>query len=69
MHKLKYMTDLKPLPKRRIAILSEESGIDVKRIRDWGFAQCVLSAVWSAEGVKGPSHALRVAKVLYTMKL
>lgn len=62
--KLKDMSDLQPLLKRRISILSEELGTDAARIRDWCFAQCVLSAVWSTEGDKGPSHALRVAESL-----
>ncbi len=67
--KLKEMADLEPLLTRRIKILSDELGIDAGRIRDWGFAQCMLSAVWSVEGVKAPSHALRVAEVLDTIRL
>jgi streptomycin 6-kinase len=65
--KLKVITDLEPLLRRRINILSEELEVKPQRIRDWSFAQCVLSAVWNAEGVKGPSHALRVAEVLDTI--
>lgn len=67
--KLKSVTNLEPLLQRRIAILSEELGFEATRIRDWCFAQCMLSAVWSAEGVKGPSHALRVAEVLDTLSI
>lgn len=65
--KLKNITDLEPLLRRRISIFSEELGIDAQRICDWGFAQCMLSAVWSTEDVKGPSHALRVARILDTL--
>lgn len=62
--KLKTVTNLRPILARRIAVLSEELHIDRERIRQWGFAHMVLSAIWSAEGVKGPEHALRVARVL-----
>ncbi len=62
--KLKEVANLQPLLMRRIQILSEELGFEAARIRDWCFAQCMLSAVWNAEGVKGPSHALRVAEIL-----
>jgi len=65
--KLKNVADLEPLLQRRIAILSERLGFEATRIRDWGFVQCMLSAVWSTESVKGPSHALRVAEVLDTL--
>jgi streptomycin 6-kinase len=34
---------------RRIAILAEELGFDRQRLRAWGLAQAVLSAVWSLE--------------------
>lgn len=62
--KLKDIAALKPLLRRRIALLSEELNVGPSRIRDWCFAQCMLSAVWNAESAKGPGHALRVAEVL-----
>jgi streptomycin 6-kinase len=62
--KIEEIADLQPLLKRRIDILSEELKFDKTRIRDWCFAQCIISAIWSVEGVKGPNHALRVAKAL-----
>ncbi|HEX6506812.1 MAG TPA: aminoglycoside phosphotransferase family protein [Chloroflexota bacterium] len=33
----------------RVALLAEELGVDRERVRLWGIAGCVLSAVWSAE--------------------
>lgn len=62
--KLKNVTNLKPLLINRLAILSEELGVDQQRLKDWCFAQMMLSAIWSVEGIKGPSHALRVAQAL-----
>jgi streptomycin 6-kinase len=61
---LKSIPDLKPLVQRRIEILADELQADSKRITQWCFAQTMLSAVWSAEGSKGPSHALRAAIAL-----
>ena len=34
---------------RRLDVLSEMPGLDRERLRDWGFAQAVLSAVWFVE--------------------
>ncbi|MGO8947281.1 MAG: aminoglycoside phosphotransferase family protein, partial [Ktedonobacterales bacterium] len=50
---------------RRIDQLAEELGFDRERIRDWGFAQAVLSACWFLEdnGV-GWEGALRCAELL-----
>jgi len=64
---LKHINDLKPLVARRIAILAEELEVDSQRITQWCFAQTVLSAVWSTEGVKGPSHALRAAEAINSL--
>jgi streptomycin 6-kinase len=43
------MPDPVRLLARRIAILSEELGFDRRRVRDWAFAQAILSAWWSIE--------------------
>lgn len=62
--KLDKVVDLEPLLRSRIAILSKGLNADPERIRQWCFAQTMLSAVWSAGGVKGHEHALRVAETL-----
>jgi streptomycin 6-kinase len=54
------------LLRRRIEILSEELGFDARRIQQWGFAQTVLSAVWSVESgrIRQSEQALAVAEAL-----
>ncbi|MEZ4673877.1 MAG: aminoglycoside phosphotransferase family protein [Caldilineaceae bacterium] len=42
--------DLGPLLCRRVDQFSELLGFDRERIRHWGIAQAVLSAVWTCEG-------------------
>ena len=63
--KLQQHSDLEQILLRRILVLSEALQIDPHRIHQWGLAQTVLSAVWSAadEG-RGWEHAIRVAEAL-----
>ncbi len=50
---------------RRVEILAEELGFDQQRIREWGFAQAVLSAIWTLESRDtGHEFALTVAGLL-----
>lgn len=50
---------------RRIDILSDELGFDKKRITSWGFAQTILSCIWSIEDkTKGWTHSLNIGKTL-----
>jgi streptomycin 6-kinase len=52
---------------RRLGIYSEVLGIDQQRLRGWGFAQAVLSAIWSiedGENVTPGDPSLIVAKTL-----
>jgi streptomycin 6-kinase len=50
---------------RRIDQLAEGLGVDRERIRQWGFAFAVLSAVWSDEGGgQSGGHSLAVAELL-----
>lgn len=50
---------------RRVALFAEALGMDRERVRAWGIAFAVLSAVWSAEnGGTGWSEAIRVAEAL-----
>ncbi|GHO49348.1 aminoglycoside phosphotransferase family protein [Ktedonospora formicarum] len=42
-------SDPRRVQERRVAILSEELGIDRERVRGWGFSQAVLSVWWSVE--------------------
>jgi streptomycin 6-kinase len=50
---------------RRIDQFADELGFDRARIRDWAFAQAVLSQVWVSEGDDTPD--LRVAEILSTI--
>ncbi|HUS16612.1 MAG TPA: aminoglycoside phosphotransferase family protein, partial [Chloroflexia bacterium] len=43
------MPDAARVTARRVDQLAEELGFDRARIRGWGLAQAVLSAVWSLE--------------------
>ena len=57
--------DLRPLLTRRVDQLSELLNFDHERVRHWGIAQAVLSAVWSAEGEGyGWEFTMRVAELL-----
>jgi streptomycin 6-kinase len=50
---------------RRIALLSEELGLDRERVRGWGLAQAVLAAYWGLEdGGQVWSEALVFAELL-----
>jgi streptomycin 6-kinase len=63
--------DLRGVLRRRIVILAEELSIDPRRIRHWGIAQTVLSAVWSAESgsTKAVQRAVAVAEALNTIEV
>lgn len=50
--------------KKRIDILSERLGFERERIRKWGFAHAVLSALWSIEDKGDPSYAAWCAELL-----
>lgn len=63
-------TNLKAILSRRIAIMSEELGIERERIRQWGIAQNVLSAIWKIEdGGKDWFHPFNIAETISTLKL
>jgi streptomycin 6-kinase len=47
--RLRTLPDMKPLLARRIALLADALDLDRERIRGWGIAQVVLSAIWSLE--------------------
>ena len=49
---------------RRSRIIAERLGVDQRRVLAWGFAQAVLSAVWSREDGEAPDHALAVANAI-----
>jgi streptomycin 6-kinase len=55
-----------PVVDRRIRIIAERLGLDRERVLAWGFAQAVLSAVWSREDGEAPDHALAVAGAIFT---
>ena len=68
--KLQQHPELEQILLRRILVLSEALDIDPHRIQQWGLAQTVLSAVWSAadEG-RGWEHAIGVAEALDTITI
>lgn len=45
---------------RRLAIVSEHSGIDVDTVRSWVIAWCALSVTWTAKSGSRPwtAHAI-----------
>lgn len=49
---------------RRTRLIAERLGLDRRRLLAWGFAQAVLSAVWSREDGEAPDHALAVAAAI-----
>lgn len=69
LHLLKE-SDLKRMLERRIAQFSEELGFDRTRLRDWAFAQAVLSAWWSIEDHGSDWHTgmITLIEVLSTIK-
>lgn len=71
-HFFKNNPDPKKILSRRIAILSEELGIDKERIKQWGIAQNVLSAIWTLEdhGVDGDwKTSISIADALSTLQV
>lgn len=53
----------------RIAILSEELDINRERIRQWGIAQTILSAVWKLEdGGTDWNYCIKIAELLLSIK-
>jgi streptomycin 6-kinase len=54
---------------RRVHQLAEGLGVDPERVRDWGFAFAVLSAVWFDEdGEPLDPHPLHCAELLATIR-
>jgi streptomycin 6-kinase len=49
---------------RRCDIIAERSGVGRDRLLAWGFAQAVLSAVWSWEDGEPADHALALARAM-----
>jgi streptomycin 6-kinase len=63
--KLQNNPDIAKILFHRIMVMSEALQIEPQRIHQWGLAQTVLSAVWSAEdGGTGWQYAIGVAEVL-----
>jgi streptomycin 6-kinase len=55
---------------RRLARLAQDLDVNVDRVLGWGFAQAVLSAVWSVEdgvAVDASSPVLRLAQIMRGM--
>lgn len=49
---------------RRIATFAESLSVDRRRIRDWAFAQAVLSACWSVQDGDSWEEAIQTAELL-----
>lgn len=64
-HNLSDSSDVKGELEKRIAIFSEELGFNPDRIREWGYSQAVLSAIWGLED-NSPQwgNSLKFARVL-----
>ena len=61
-------TNPKTLLRRRIAILSDVLGLEKDKIVAWGFAQTVLSAIWTLEDhSRVDEERLRIAEILNSM--
>ncbi len=57
---------------RRLKIYEERLKLDIKRALGWGFAQAVLSAIWSVEdgfAIDDKNPALRLANAIQPMLL
>lgn len=68
--KLHTSPNMKAILERRIALLSDELGIDRERIRQWGVAQTVLSAIWKLEdGGVDVHYCVKTAKTLSALKV
>jgi streptomycin 6-kinase len=68
--KLETCTNLNQLLNARIIILSDELEIEAERIRKWGFAHTVLSAIWSIEDHgTGWEFPMAIAAVLKTIRI
>lgn len=68
-NRLRGTTELTEILRKRIQILSAELNFDPERIREWGFAQSVLSAVWNDARVKGSEHSVLIAQALLEIKI
>ena len=54
--------DLRKIQDQRIQILVESLELDQKRVRQWSFVRCVLSAIWSVEEGDFSQYAIEVAR-------
>jgi streptomycin 6-kinase len=69
--RLRTLPDAKPLLARRIALLADALNLDRERIRGWGIALAVLSAIWSYEDgddATGAKFAIGCATALAAIK-
>lgn len=64
-HDLAGHTNIKAFETRRIIQLSEKLGFDKKRVKNWAFAQTILSMIWFLEDEKKVNELyIRNAKLL-----
>ncbi len=74
MPRILEVPDLEQMLARRVAQLSEELGMERRRIRGWGLVQCVLNAWWSVVvndqlSMNPPRGILRCAEILAQLKV
>ena len=59
------VSDPEAILANRVAWLAADLGLEPTRVREWGIARLVLSAVWSAENNgTGWRHAIELAEIL-----
>jgi streptomycin 6-kinase len=56
--------DIGRVTDRRIEILADRLRVDKKRLREWGIAHAVLSAIWSLEGKEDWRPAMEIGAIL-----
>jgi streptomycin 6-kinase len=56
--------DAPRLMAQRLAILSEMLSLERERLRNWGLAHAVLSAIWSVEAKEDQRPAMECARIL-----
>lgn len=68
-NRMKNVSNLEDVLRKRILILAEELNFEPSRIHKWCFTQTVLSAVWNDDELKTSDHAVRVAVALHALNI
>ena len=57
--------DARGAMRRRVEMLADLTGFDRERVRLWGLAQAVLTAIWADEARRASGRDMRAARLLY----